>query len=59
MPEEEDRRRCVIDPSSCQALGLTQESALAEELIAAGLDGGAAYAAACHILKHYKLADKE
>jgi hypothetical protein len=30
--EEEARRRCIIDPSTCQE-GLTQESALAQELM--------------------------
>jgi hypothetical protein len=29
--EEEQRRRCIIDPTECTS-GLTQESALAEEL---------------------------
>ena len=56
--EEERRRRCIIDPNSCAA-GMTQRSALAEELRhGVGLGARSARRAAAYLLEHFRLEPK-
>lgn len=61
MPEEENRRRCIIDPGSC-GIGTTRQQALAEEM-AIGADRGIEewdvyIKPATHLLKHFDLVRK-